>query len=256
MIFIIFISVFSVYLYFIYLVKNRKEMMELNPQCNCENCELKPIFFESVEGKSLDDICSWKYEKEFLKGAFITKQGEDIKEFIYLKSGLVKIFKKNESEKEQIICFAKPLDFVSLLSVFSNKNYNYSIVAIEDSVTCNLNFEKLKKLIKANGNFAYSLLSKVSLATDKIILSTLEIKQKQTFGKVAYILLFFLNEVYKSSSFELPVSRKEIADHLGTTTENVIRTLSSLRQDGIIKIYGKLIEVVDKERLQKICDFS
>ncbi len=231
-------------------------MQLVNNQCNCENCELKPIFFEYVEEKSLENICNWKYEKAFRKGENISNQGDEIKEFIYLKSGLVKLYRKNENDKDQIISFAKPLDFISLFSVFSNKSFNYSITAIEDSVTCNINLNELKKLISTNGNFALGLLTKVSQASDKIIITTLEIKQKQTFGRVAYILLYFSNEIYKNNSFELPVSRKEIADHIGMTTENVIRTLSSLRSDGIIKIYGKIIEVVDKDRLQKICNYS
>ena len=50
----------------------------------------------------------------------------------------------------------------------------------------------------------------------------------------------------------MPVSRKEIAEYIGMTTENVIRTLSEFRHDGLIKIYGKLIEIIDKKMLERV----
>ena len=74
--------------------------------------------------------------------------GRPIESFIYLKSGLVKLFKQGDDNKAQIIMIAKPFDFVSLLSVFSDDTYNYSVTALEDSVTCNIKLEDIKKMIK------------------------------------------------------------------------------------------------------------
>jgi CRP/FNR family transcriptional regulator len=52
--------------------------------------------------------------------------------------------------------------------------------------------------------------------------------------------------------FDLPVSRKEIADYIGMSTANVIRTLSDFKKDGIIKVFGKTIEIVDINKLDII----
>jgi CRP/FNR family transcriptional regulator len=86
--------------------------------------------------------------------------------------------------------------------------------------------------------------------------TTLEIRQRRLYGRVAYMLLYFADEVYHSNEFELPVSRKEMAEFIGMTLENVIRTLSDLRKDNIIKIYGKDIFIVDQARLEKICELN
>jgi CRP/FNR family transcriptional regulator len=69
-------------------------------------------------------------------------------------------------------------------------------------------------------------------------------------GRVAYILLYFTNEIYCTHVFDLPVSRKEIADYIGMSTANVIRTLSDFRKEGIIRVFGKTIEIIDKSRLE------
>jgi CRP/FNR family transcriptional regulator len=52
--------------------------------------------------------------------------------------------------------------------------------------------------------------------------------------------------------FDIPVSRKEIADYIGMSTANVIRTLSDFKRDGIIRIFGKTIEIVNVEKLEII----
>ena len=94
------------------------------------------------------------------------------------------------------------------------------------------------------------LLSKVSKINDKIITQTLDIRLKNLVGRVAYVLLYFTKEIYNTRVFDLPVSRKEIADFIGMSTANVIRTLSDFKKDGIIRVFGKTIEIVDINKLE------
>ncbi len=148
------------------------------------------------------------------------------------------------------------MDYVSLLSVFSNKHYNYSVTALEDSVTCNLNMKDVRKMIDENGKLAMNLLQKMSHVADTIILNTLEIRKKHLRGRVAYILLYFSENVYFSDEFDLPLTRKEMAEYVGMTTENVIRSLSEFRKDGILKIYGKTIHIVQMDTLKSIAEFG
>lgn len=224
--------------------------------CKCEGCELKSLFFENFDTKEIEAVCSHKTEQFYKKGALIIKEGEPIEDFIYLKSGLVKLFRTTHADHDQIICFAGPLDFVSLLSVFSNKTYQYSVAAIEDSVACAMQLSKINQTINENGKFARSIIEKMSITTDKVLLTTLELRQRRLYGRVAYMLLYFADEIYKSNEFELPVSRKEIAEFIGMTLENVIRTLSELRKDNIIRIYGKGILITDRKKLEQLRDFS
>lgn len=225
-------------------------------KCDCEKCDLKDLFYKSVDDDVIELLCNTKVENSFKSGDVIIEEGTPIESFIYLKSGLVKLFKPGHDEKGQIIMIAKPFDFVSLLSVFSDSTYNYSVTALEDSVTCNIKLDDIKKMIRTNGDFAMSIMKKMSKVTDTIILESLTIRKKNIHGRVAYILLFFAEQIYESDYFELPLSRKEIAEFIGKTTENVIRTLSEFRKDGIIKIFGKNIEIIEKEKLQKISELG
>jgi len=114
----------------------------------------------------------------------------------------------------------------------------------------------VKQVALHNGKFALNIMEKTSRVTDMIILNFMDVKEKRLFGRIAYILLYFADKVYHKNTFELPVSRKEMAEYIGMTVENVIRTLSDFRKDGIIKIYGATIEIIDKERLERILELS
>ena len=225
-------------------------------KCDCVNCQLKSLFFTNVTVNELTDICEIKEEKSYSKGDIITREGDRINEFLYLKEGLVKLSKTTIEGKDQIISFSKPFDFVSLLSVFSSDTYKYSVSAVEDSIVCILDLNVVKLHARQNAMFTMDLMSRVSEATDKIVLDNLEIKRKHLRGRIAHVLLYFSDYIYSKDEFELPVSRREIAEYIGMTTENVIRTLSEFRKDKIIKIFGKDILIIDKKRLQNISEFG
>ena len=227
-----------------------------NIKCDCKDCKLKTLFFSQVTVDELTNICEIKEERTYSKGEFITREGDTINEFLYLKDGLVKLSKTTVVNKDQIISFSKPYDFVSLLSIFSSDVYKYSVSAVESSVVCILDLNVVKNHARKNALFTMDLMTRVSEATDKIVLDSLEIRRKHLKGRVAHVLLYFANYIYEKDEFELPISRREIAEYIGMTTENVIRTLSEFRKDKIIKIFGKYIQLVDKKRLESISEFG
>jgi CRP/FNR family transcriptional regulator len=222
----------------------------MNKDCICERCEFRDIVFSYLDDATIQELCNHKEEQSFRKGEIINIEGDRITDFKYLKSGLVKLFRKTSDGKEQIITITKPFEFVSNMSIFSEERYQYSVSAVEDSVVCIVKLGFIKNLFMKNGGFAMGLLTKISKINDKIINQTLDIRQKNLVGRVAFVLLYFTKEIYNTRIFDLPVSRQEIADYIGMSTANVIRTLSDFKKDGIIKIFGKTIEVVDINKLE------
>ncbi|MFH2095536.1 MAG: Crp/Fnr family transcriptional regulator [Bacteroidota bacterium] len=229
-------------------------MADAKIQCDCPGCDFRTVVFDNLTGEEIKIVCSIKRDKTFQKGEIIVGEGEEIKEFLYLRSGLIKIFRKGENGRDQIIHIATPYQFVSLLSVFSEKTYNYSIAALDETSVCIIDLQVIKDLIIKNGNFGLGIMEKMSKNTDNIILTSINLGKKNLRGRIAYILLLFANEIYKSDSFDLPVSRKEIAQLIDMTTENVIRIFSEFRKDGIIRINGKNIEIVKRDMLKRISD--
>jgi len=220
--------------------------------CSCASCDFRDVVFSYLNDTAVEELCDHKEEQFFRKGEIINHEGEKISNFKYLKSGLVKLYRRTTTGDEQVITITRPFEFVSNMSIFSEERYQYSVSALEDSVVCMVKLEFIKTLFLKNGGFAMGLLTKISRINDKIIAQTLDIRQKNLIGRVAFVLLYFTNEIYKSRVFDLPVSRKEIADYIGMSTANVIRTLSDFKKEGIIRVFGKTIEVVDVAKLEII----
>jgi len=223
-------------------------------KCDCDFCSLKTIFFNTINPNELENYCNAKIQRAYKAKENIIKQNDSIQEFIYLKEGLVKLYRDTPAGN-QIISIGKPLDFVSLLSVFADEKYSYSVSAIKDSVVCVMNLNDVKKLILENGPFALRIITVVNKATDRILFDYLDISQKRLYSRVANVIIKF-SELSQNLSFEMPISRKEMAQLVGMSIENVIRTISDLRKDNIIKVYGKDIEILDFEKLKHNRDIS
>lgn len=227
-------------------------MIDKKKVCVCASCDFRDVVFSYLDDPSIEELCDNKEEQFYRKGEVINHEGEKIKNFKYLKSGLVKLYRRTTTGDEQVITITRPFEFVSNMSIFSEEKYQYSVSALEDCVVCMINLDFIKDLFHKNGGFAMVLLTKVSMINDKIINQTLDIRQKNLVGRVAFVLLYFTNDIFNSRVFDLPVSRKEIADYIGMSTANVIRTLSDFKKEGIIRVFGKTIEVVDLQKLEVI----
>jgi len=220
--------------------------------CNCLTCDFRDLVFSNLEDEDIERICENKEEMHFLKGQVINAEGDPVKKFKYLKNGLVKLYKRYVVDEEQIITITRPYEFVSNTHVFSEGNYKYSLAALEDSTVCCIEIDLIKEMIEKNGKFALKLMTELSKTSENIISMGLEIRTRNLAGRVALVLLYFSNTIFNSKIFELPVSRREIADFISMSTANVIRTFSEFKRDGIIESNGRTIEIADMEKLEVI----
>jgi CRP-like cAMP-binding protein len=221
-------------------------------KCSCLSCELRNLAFSSLNDEDIARVCDNREEKSYSKGEVIHAEGDNIQDFKYLKNGLVKLYKETDNGDEQVITITRPFEFVSNISVFHEDKYRYSLSALEDSVVCCIPIGLIRELIIKNGNFALNLITAVSRTSENIISLGLEIRKRNLAGRIAYVLLYFSGEIYHSRIFDLPVSRKEIADLISMSSANVIRTFSEFRRDGIINSNGRTIEITDMSKLEVI----
>ncbi len=231
-------------------------MSELLDTSRCTECAFRSLLFEKLEFDELLQLDNAKTEIKFAKGEKIISEGEEIKEFVYLKKGLVKLSKMTPDMKDHIISVSKPKTFIGFLTVFSHDTYQYTITALDESTLCFIDIHLIKKIIQENGLFAMDVLSKISQVSDEIIHRRVNICSKQLRGRIAYLLIFFAKDIYHNTKFDLPLTRKEFGELIDMSTENVIRILSEFRKDKLIYIDGSQIEIINFESLEKISKFG
>ncbi len=223
-----------------------------NDIVSCKTCVYRTLLFGSLNDIEYNLVNNARKEIEYKRGERVKSEGDTVDSFLYLRKGLVKLFKTQPNGKEHILSVNKPGDFISLLHIFANKSYTYSIEAIEDTLVCEVDLSVINHLIKTNGDFAHTVIRRMSLIADEIIDNRFLQSQRQIKGRVASILLFFSEQIYHKTSFTLPLTRREIGELISMTTENTIRTLSNFNNDGIIRLDGKQVELLNVEMLKRI----
>jgi len=109
--------------------------------------------------------------------------------------------------------------------------------------------ETLKTLIDKDEdirmNFIYTLSNIDVFLTQKMkVLSLFTVREK-----VAYLLLERAGE-QNSNTIHLERSRQEIADSFGIQKFSLLRVLSDFEKEGIIRVDGKTIEILDRNKLK------
>jgi len=220
---------------------------------NCLNCQFKSAATKNLSVEELNELENGCALTIFKTGEMIIKQNSLSSSVAYIKTGLVKIH-TNIQNKEKTLRIIKAPRYICLPSNFMDRFNHFSATAIENTTICFLNLDVFKKFIYENGAFAYQIIMDLSMNELSNLHSTVENLNKQSTGRIAFILLFFANEIYNSLSFNLPISRQDIGDLVSATRESVSRTLTDFQNDNIIKIDSKKIEILNVKLLEKISE--
>ncbi|MBN2757585.1 MAG: winged helix-turn-helix domain-containing protein, partial [Bacteroidales bacterium] len=79
---------------------------------------------------------------------------------------------------------------------------------------------------------------------------------KQLSGRVASAFLYLSKQVFKSSKFEMIISRNELANFTAMSTMSAIRAINDLKHQKIISDDNGVIEILNFEALEKISKFG
>jgi CRP/FNR family transcriptional regulator, polysaccharide utilization system transcription regulator len=200
-------------------------------------------FFELLSESEIENIRQKSNIVHYQKGTNIFLQQTRTAHIMYIKSGLVKIYKEGRMGKTIILNLETAGHFLGLMSVFGKEIHEFSASAVEQTEILFIDNNAFKQLIEQNGKFTASLLHILSMnglyLFDRLLAQT----HKQLPGKIADVLLYFSEEIYKSTSFSFPFTRRELAELAGTTKESFIRTLTEYKNDKIIELNGSEVDI-------------
>jgi CRP/FNR family transcriptional regulator len=207
--------------------------------------------FDELNNEQVAKINEFSYVVKFKKHDTIFRQDMPISHIVFIKTGLVKIFKECDNNKNVIINISGAGKYVGLLSTFSKNQYDYTATALMDCDIIYTDINIFKAIVKENGSFALHIMKNISEQGIFIFDKLINLSHKQVPGRIAGILVFFA-ELYNSNSFELPLTRQELADLISTTKESVSRTLNEFKNDKLIDIDEKKIVINSLDLLHRL----
>ncbi|MDT8413523.1 MAG: Crp/Fnr family transcriptional regulator [Vicingaceae bacterium] len=223
----------------------------------CTDCDHKKSgisIFCNLNLREIKDVSEHKRNLIFKKGQLVFSEGNQPHGIFCIYKGKVKIHKMGDEGKDQIVRLAKASNIIGYRSIFNNNTYYASATAIEDTEVCFISKAFIMELIKTNSNLTFSFMNILSEDLKRAEESIIHMAQKHVRERIAEALLL-LNEAYgfkeDGKTIDSTLTRREIANIAGTTTETSIRMLSELDKDKIIQLNGKDIRILDMKKLYR-----
>lgn len=219
---------------------------------NCIDCKHKSFAVSVLSLKQLELLNSNSKEVDLKKGDVILHSGALNSHIVYLKTGYVKEYIVMPNKRSRILQIIKPHSYLGLHSLFGDKINHYSYSALVGLKICFIDIDIFKRLVKESGDFAFELLK--YLSKESLLVNYIFIRhgQKNTNGRFADMLLYLSEEIYKSYSFDLHLTRQEFSELLGISRENTARVITQFKKDKIIEITDKKLRILQVETIKRI----
>ncbi len=182
----------------------------------------------------------------------IFKQHANASHIIFVKEGLVKLNIEGDNDKKLIVSIAKPRDFIGLSEIYGNRYYDFTAVAIKDTLLFQIRVEDFKKLVEENNDFAISILKWYCQNMEYMYQKVFALGTKQMHGRLADIILDLCQKDFEREKVYMYLTRKDLAEFSGMSTESAIRLLTEFKNDGLIRIEGRSIYLNNLELLQRL----
>ncbi len=204
----------------------------------CGDCPVRGL---SVCGALADDelhaLAAIMQSRDLAPNQPVFDEAEQSDYLFNITSGVVKLFKLLPDGRRQITGFLGASDFLGLAV---GDSYAYSAETVTRTTVCRFQRRHMDDLLERFPHLQRRLFSMASTelaaAQDQILL----LGRKTAQEKLCSFLLLLSKRAARRGHPETPVympmSRSDIADYLGLTTETVSRNLTKLKTRGIIRL--------------------
>lgn len=193
----------------------------------------------------------------FKKGQVIFHQNTHPQGLYCVHSGKVVIHSHNDNGRNQILRLAKCGSILGYRALFTNERYHVSATAIEDSTVCYFPQSAYQEHIISNHSVAIEIIKLLSADLKTAELKAMSMVHKQVRERIAETLIVlrdFFGTEENNVTLNTILSRENIADIAGATTETTIRVLSDFQKAGIIELAGKSIGILNVKELLRIAN--
>jgi CRP-like cAMP-binding protein len=187
-------------------------------------------------------------EKRFTPGDMLFWEGEPCQGVYLIAQGSVKIFRTSAAGREVMLAIEAAPSSVAELPLFDGGPYPASVRALEPTVTLFINKNDFQQVCRQYPDVGLKVLAVVGRRLRHLV----GLVEAMTFGSVTQRLARLLLESSAgAAAFELPMTHQELASRLGTVREVVSRNLARFRGDGLIRIQGRQVEILNRAGLEQ-----
>lgn len=191
---------------------------------------------------------------------YLVRAGEQLNCSLLLLDGWLVRSKDLTSGERQVLEIHIPGDFADLHG-FTLKRLDHDLISVTDCSVGVVPHERLTEISNSHPHLArvYWLSTNIDAAITREM--TLSLGQRSAISRMAHLfceLYVRLGVIGRTngSSFEFPLTQRELSEVLGLTVVHVNRTLQELRRRGLVEAENRHIAILDKKGLEAIAEFD
>ncbi|MFD2264983.1 Crp/Fnr family transcriptional regulator [Lacibacterium aquatile] len=234
-----------------------KSFLSACTTAECQDCDARPhSVCAGVPEHGIADLEANVTHMSVEPRGAILMEGDPAHHMFNVTSGTVRVYKLLPDGRRQVIGFLMTGDF---LGFAVRDAYAYSAEAVTEVSLCRFSRPRMEALLQKFPGMEKRLLglaaNELAIAQDLMLL----LGRKTARERLASFFLMMVERLTRlgrtGNPLPLPMSRSDIADYLGLTTETVSRAFTQFRNDGLIALEGTdTVRLTDLAGLQEIAD--
>ena len=207
------------------------------------------FLFGGLPSRQIDDIAAIAVEKSYEKGETIFLEGDRGIGFFMVGEGRVKIFKVSSGGKEHILHIFGEGEPFGEVPVFHGQPFPANAEALMRTRTLFFPRDRFVHLVEANPTMALNMLAVLSMRLRRFAAQIENLSLKEVPARLAGYLLYLSEEQDGAEVVQLDISKGQLASLLGTIPETLSRIFAKMSEEGLIKVNGRMISLLDRDGL-------
>jgi CRP-like cAMP-binding protein len=206
--------------------------------------------FAGLTDAEIQALARQAVEKRYASHEMLFWEGEPCAGIYLIVQGSVKIFKMSQGGREMMLALETAPSTVAELPLFDGGPYPASVRAVEPVTALFINKDDFQQVCRQYPDVALKLLAVVGRRLRHLV----GVVEAMTFGSVTQRLSRLLLEASQaagSETFDWPLTHQELASRLGTVREVVSRNLARFRAEGLIRVEGGELHILDRAGLER-----
>jgi CRP/FNR family transcriptional regulator len=199
------------------------------------------------------DLADLAMERRLQTGEFLIREDEQCQYFYILAEGKLRTFLDSSLGKElALITFWRPGETLGPTSIFRNRPSSGSLQATAETVVLGFPKEEAISFILEHPQVSLEIIKVLAARVSELNRRLRDVAGERVEQRLFRVMVTFSRRVGPTFS----ITRQELADMVGATTETIIRIMSALKKKKIISSARGEITILDESRLRDLSEGS
>jgi CRP/FNR family cyclic AMP-dependent transcriptional regulator len=201
-------------------------------------------FFRGLDTRSLQEVSASLQPVRFERGALILLEGESGSGVYFVRSGYAKVFRTSEEGRVQTLSMLGPGQQFNEVPALDSGPNPASVEAMTDIEGYFLSRADFLRIVERYPQVSLAILQSLAGRLRQLVDLASDLSLRTVPQRLAKLLL-------EQAQVAGRLTQHEMAARLGTVREVVGRALKTLTDEGVIRVDGNRVVILDRESLER-----